>query len=449
MATKDSVTPHKNYRSHSDVEPDTPSPSIVQQPKSCRLNYPGSLESSDREISVIDNENILRIIKQQIQTSFRTILQEEIARGNNSLLDNLDLLTNQIRQQEKEIESFKRDLQDERRYSKTLEEKITKLETYSRRDNLLFCGLPEEKGETSLECEKKIIHAVAQAGLGTLHPRSLVRAHRIGRPPSSTTTRPRPILVRFAHFKDRQYTFDSKGLLKRIGIYVEEDFPDEVARRRRQLTPVFWAIYNYTEDGHSYRYRQKVRQIADQLLFNGQMYTVETVHKLPRQFHPEIVASPSQKGITAFFTAASPLSNHYTSPFQIGKETYSCVEQFLMFQKALLVKDDETAGKIMASQNPKEHKYLGRTIKGLQKELWDSKRDAIMKTALEAKFEQNVACRAFLQNTAPNRLAEASPNDRYWGIGLGLRDQNIWDNKQWKGQNKLGEMLMEIRQSLH
>ena len=272
--------------------------------------------------------------------------------------------------------------------------------------------------------------------------------------------------MRFAHFKDRQYTFDNKGLLKRIGIFVDEDFPEEVATRRQQLSPVYWAIYNHTEDGHYHPYRQKVRRIADQLIFNGQIYNTETVHRLPSQFHPEIVASPSKKGITAFFTGASPLSNHYRSPFQrsklgfyvpfnsqrspfqVGKETYNCVEQFLMFRKALLFKDDETARKVIATSNPKEQKHLGYTIKGPNKDLWESKRDAIMKTALEAKFEQCDMCKTFLKNTKPNRLAEASPSDRYWGIGLGLRDQNVWDTKLWKGQNKLGEMLMEICQSL-
>ena len=447
MDTKGSATPHKNFRSHSDVEPDTPSPSIVQQPKSSRLICTENLDSLNR-LNVLDSESILYMIKEQIQVNFRSILREEIEKRNISLLENLDLLTKQIRRQEKEIENVKHDLQEERRCRKALEQKIVKLETYSRRDNLLFFGLMEEKGETFLGCEKKIIQVVARAGLGDLHPRSIIRAHRIGKPPVNSSARPRPILVKFTHFKDRQYTFDNKGLLKRIGIFVDEDFPEEVATRRQQLSPVYWAIYNHTEDGHYHPYRQKVRRIADQLIFNGQIYNTETVHRLPSQFHPEIVASPSKKGITAFFTGASPLSNHYRSPFQVGKETYNCVEQFLMFRKALLFKDDETARKVIATSNPKEQKHLGYTIKGLNKDLWESKRDAIMKTALEAKFEQCDTCKTLLKNTKPNRLAEASPSDRYWGIGLGLRDQNVWDTKLWKGQNKLGEMLMEIRQSL-
>ena len=254
--------------------------------------------------------------------------------------------------------------------------------------------------------------------------------------------------MRFAHFKDRQYTFDNKGLLKCIGIFVDEDFPEEVATGRQQLSPVYWAIYNHTEDGHYHPYRQKVRRIADQLIFNGQIYNTETVYRLPSQFHPKIVASPSKKGITAFFTGASPLLNHYRSPFQVSKETYNCVEQFLMFKKALLFKDNETARKVIDTSSLKDQKHLGYTIKGLYKDLWESKQDAIMKTALKAKFEQCDTCKTFLKNTKPNRLAEASPSDRYWDIGLGLRDQNVWDTKLWKGQNKLGEMLMEICQSL-
>ena len=113
MDTKGSATPHKNFRSHSDVEPDTPSPSIVQQPKSSRLICTENLDSLNR-VNVLDSESILYMIKEQIQVNFRSILQEEIEKGNISLLENLDLLTKQIRRQEKEIENVKHDLQEER-----------------------------------------------------------------------------------------------------------------------------------------------------------------------------------------------------------------------------------------------------------------------------------------------------------------------------------------------
>ena len=68
-----------------------------------------------------------------------------------------------------------------------------------------------------------------------------------------------------------------------------------------------------------------------------------------------------------------------------------------------------------------------------------------MKVALEAKFQQSEPCRSFLKGTKKTRLVEANPNDRYWRAGLGLRD--IWNHNKWKGQNKRGGMLMEIRET--
>ena len=110
--------------------------------------------------------------------------------------------------------------------------------------------------------------------------------------------------------------------------------------------------------------------------------------------------------------------------------------------------DEVTAERILSSDDPKEHKRLGYTVAGLQKHIWEAKRDTIMRNALEAKYEQCEHCKTFLRNTKSNRLVEANPSDRYWGVGLSVRDQAIWDFRKWKGSNRLGEMLMEIRETL-
>ena len=363
-------------------------------------------------------------------------------------MSKLEILENKIEAQRKEIEWCKGELDKERQLRKDLEEKLLGQETYSRRDNLLFSGIAEERGETYHDCERKVIQALAHAGLGNLNPRAVVRAHRIGRPQMKPGGRPRPILVRFLLFKDRQYTFENRSALRQNNIFVSEDFPEQVAKRRQVLTPSYWAIHNYTSDGKQFPYRHSVKLVSDKLIFNGQTYTTDTVQKLPQMFQPETVCTPSRHGVTAFFTSSSPLSNHHTSFFQVGKTSYRCVEQYLMAQKALLFKDEETCARIMASDDPKEHKRLGYTVKGLRKDVWESNRDNIMKVALEAKFEQSKSCRSFLKDTKKTRLVEASPTDRYWGAGLGLRDKDIWNYSRWKGQNKLGDMLMEIRETL-
>ena len=65
-----------------------------------------------------------------------------------------------------------------------------------------------------------------------------------------------------------------------------------------------------------------------------------------------------------------------------------------------------------------------------------------------AKFTQNRDLIIKLMDTGDAVLAEASPFDRTWGIGLSADDERAVNRKKWKGQNLLGETLMKIREQL-
>ena len=45
-------------------------------------------------------------------------------------------------------------------------------------------------------------------------------------------------------------------------------------------------------------------------------------------------------------------------------------------------------------------------------------------------------------------LAEASPHDIKWGIGLEADDPRARQRHRWRGRNLLGEVLMEVRDML-
>ena len=42
-------------------------------------------------------------------------------------------------------------------------------------------------------------------------------------------------------------------------------------------------------------------------------------------------------------------------------------------------------------------------------------------------------------------LEEASPRDRIWGIGMGSKHIDVYDQSKWRGTNLLGIELMKVR----
>ena len=62
------------------------------------------------------------------------------------------------------------------------------------------------------------------------------------------------------------------------------------------------------------------------------------------------------------------------------------------------------------------------------------------------KFTQNPAMKHHLLSTGNKRLAEASPLDPVWGIGLREDDPQANDPRQWRGKNLLGEALSAVRE---
>jgi ribA/ribD-fused uncharacterized protein len=124
------------------------------------------------------------------------------------------------------------------------------------------------------------------------------------------------------------------------------------------------------------------------------------------------------------------------------------VEQFMMFSKAKLFNDEQSAQKILATADPMAQKILGRKVAGFNLEEWVRRRESVVFVGCREKFAQNPGLRTMLLATAPTELVEASPYDLIWGIGLGERDSRIADKRYWCGQNLLGITLMRVRDVL-
>jgi ribA/ribD-fused uncharacterized protein len=151
---------------------------------------------------------------------------------------------------------------------------------------------------------------------------------------------------------------------------------------------------------------------------------------------------------TFFFTEASPFSQWHRCAFTVDDRAFNCAEQYMMYGKALLFDDADTAAKILAADHPREHKALGRKVARFDDAAWKRAREQIVMTGNRAKFTQNAGLRAQLLATAGTTLVEASPYDRIWGIGLAATDARAQDPTQWKGQNLLGKILTALRDEL-
>ena len=99
----------------------------------------------------------------------------------------------------------------------------------------------------------------------------------------------------------------------------------------------------------------------------------------------------------------------------------------------------------MKSKTPKAAKAAGNNIKGVVTEVWDEKKDGIMEKVLRAKFTQHPEIRKQLQETGDNKLGYADPRDTYYGIGTSMDLDKSKIPSKWRGRNKMGEMLMQLR----
>jgi ribA/ribD-fused uncharacterized protein len=80
---------------------------------------------------------------------------------------------------------------------------------------------------------------------------------------------------------------------------------------------------------------------------------------------------------------------------------------------------------------------MGRDRKHRIRRDWDSRRAAVMREGLRAKFTQHEDLRRLLLSTEDAKLVEHTERDDFWG-----------DGGDGSGANMLGRLLMELRDEL-
>ena len=140
------------------------------------------------------------------------------------------------------------------------------------------------------------------------------------------------------------------------------------------------------------------------------------------------------------------LSNSFRCEFTDNNGVkYTSVDQYLMYQKALIFNDEEAAKRIIAVNDPAVVRDFGRKVRNYDDEIWKGKRQLILNDAIQMKFSQNAGLQGMLVNTGDALLAECNPHEATYGIGVSIFTKGIDNKENWDGANLTGHTLMNYR----
>lgn len=142
--------------------------------------------------------------------------------------------------------------------------------------------------------------------------------------------------------------------------------------------------------------------------------------------------------MTIFFYTKTDEFGEFSNFAKFGIEMdgiwWPTVEHYFQAQK---FEDDVYREKIRAAHTARIAAELGRSRKMPIRSDWENVKDIIMYEAVLKKFKTHPMLAHLLKSTGSQYIVENAPGDYYWGCG-----------QDGTGQNKLGEILVRVRNEL-
>lgn len=128
------------------------------------------------------------------------------------------------------------------------------------------------------------------------------------------------------------------------------------------------------------------------------------------------------------------LANYADYGFSIDNVYYKTVEHYY---QAMKFDDEELRKRIIKAETPKEASNIGRDRKNKRIENFKEIKNEVMFTGILEKFRQNRDIAYKLIETRNSKIAEATIDEYYWGIG-----------KDKSGENNIGKILVNVRKRI-
>jgi ribA/ribD-fused uncharacterized protein len=127
-------------------------------------------------------------------------------------------------------------------------------------------------------------------------------------------------------------------------------------------------------------------------------------------------------------------SNFSAHGFELDGSWWPTSEHYFQAQKFASTAYVET---IRQARSPMIAARLGRARNQPLRPDWEQVKDDVMRRAVGRKFEAHEQLRTLLLATGDEEIVEDAPSDYYWGCGA-----------DGSGENRLGQILMEVRELL-
>ncbi len=127
-------------------------------------------------------------------------------------------------------------------------------------------------------------------------------------------------------------------------------------------------------------------------------------------------------------------SNFSPHSVQLHGRIWPTTEHYFQAQKFAGTEHEEA---VRSAKSPMVAARMGRSRERPLRPDWEQVKDEIMREALRAKFNQHPGLKSLLLSTGNATLVEHTSNDRYWA-----------DGGDGSGLNRLGQLLMELREEL-
>lgn len=132
--------------------------------------------------------------------------------------------------------------------------------------------------------------------------------------------------------------------------------------------------------------------------------------------------------------AYGEFSNFSPHRLQLDGKTWPTSEHYFQAQKFL---EAGLREEIRRAATPMLAAQAGRDRRKPLRRDWESVKDEVMLVAVRAKFSQHAELARLLLDTGDARLVEHTENDSYWA-----------DGGDGRGRNRLGQILMQVREEL-